>query len=350
MTQAPPPTVPKQPRSDRYALAALCAGLVLSVATPSRADDQAENTAAARTLGIQGVQLADAGKCPEAIEKLQRAESLHHAPTILGRLGECQVAVGQLVEGTENLNSVVREPLAANAPQVYRDAQSRAQKVLATATPKIAHLTISVAPPDAKPTVTVNGKPIPAALIGAERPTNPGTVEVSATADGYKAAGTSVTLAEGGHQELTLTLEKDPNAVAALPPVAPGTPPPAPVIAAPPEAAPKKPNTLAYVALGVGGAGLLVGTVTGVIALGKAGDCPNKVCKSQSDLDGAKSMATISTVGFGVGVVGVALGTVLLVIGNKSEAPPAQATAHYQPKLSLKPWFGMNTAGLMGAF
>jgi hypothetical protein len=346
MTQAPPRLTPKPPRSDRYALAALCAGLVVSIATPSRADDQAENTAAARTLGIQGVQLADAGKCPEAIEKLQRAESLHHAPTILGRLGECQVAVGQLVAGTENLNSVVREPLAPNAPKVFHDAQDRAQKVLAMASPRIAHLTINVVPPDAKATVTVGGKPIPTALIGAERPTDPGTLEVSATADGYKTAGTSVTLTEGGHQEITLTLEKDPNAVAPLPPLpAGGTPPP---MASPPEPGPRKSNTAAYVAFGVGGAGLLVGTVTGVLALGKASDCPNKVCATQSDLDGAKSMATISTIGFGVGVVGVALGTILLVTGNKSEAPPAQAL--YQPKLTLKPWFGMNTAGLMGSF
>src|SRR5579871_3544383 len=99
-------------RKDRLALAGACAGLVLSLSTSSRADDSAENTAAARSLGIQGVQLADAGKCPEAIEKLQRAETLHHAPTILGRLGECQVNVGLIVEGTENLNSVVREQLA----------------------------------------------------------------------------------------------------------------------------------------------------------------------------------------------------------------------------------------------
>ncbi|HWZ87266.1 MAG TPA: hypothetical protein VNW92_00405 [Polyangiaceae bacterium] len=349
MTQASPRIAPKPPRSDRYALAALCAGLVISVATPSRADD-AENTAAARTLGIQGVQLADAGKCPEAIEKLQRAESLHHAPTILDRLGECQVAVGQLVTGTENLNSVVREPLAANAPQVYRDAQDRARKVLATATPKIAHLTISVVPADANPTVTIGGKPIPSALIGAERPTDPGTLEVTATAPGYRAAGQSVTLAEGGHQEITLTLEKDPNAVAPLPPVTtPLVPPPASA-ATPPEPAPKKSHTLAYVALGVGGAGLLVGTVTGVLALGKASDCPNKVCSSQSKLDDAKGMATVSTVGFGIGVVGVALGTILLVTGHSEESAPAQSTAHYEPKLSLKPWFGVNTAGLMGSF
>src|SRR5450432_4111719 len=245
MTQ--PARIAPHLRSQRYALGVLCAALVVSVASKSRAEDAPENIAAARTLGIQGVQLADAGKCPEAIEKLQRAESLHHAPTILDRLGECQVAVGELVEGTENLNSVVREPLAANAPKVYHDAQDRAQKVLATAMPKIAHLTISVVPPEAKPTVTVNGKPIPAALIGAERPTNPGTVEVSATADGYKAAGTSVTLAEGGHQEITLTLEKDPNAVVPLPPINPATGGPAPV-QQPPEPTPKKPNTLAYVA------------------------------------------------------------------------------------------------------
>src|SRR5450432_3522246 len=158
MTEAPSRIAPKPPRADRHALAVLCAGLVLSVASPSRADDQAENTAAARTLGVQGVQLADAGKCPEAIEKLQRAESLHHAPTILGRLGECQVAVGQVVEGTENLNAVVREPLAPNAPKVFHDAQDRAQKVLASATPKIAHLVIRITPAEAKASVAVGGK------------------------------------------------------------------------------------------------------------------------------------------------------------------------------------------------
>ena len=349
MTQAPPAITSKPARTDRHALAALCAALVICVAAPSRADEQAENTAAARTLGIQGVQLADAGKCPEAIEKLQRAESLHHAPTILGRLGECQVAVGQIVAGTENLNSVVREPLAPNAPKVFHDAQDRAQKVLAAALPKIAHLTINVLPANAQATGTVGGKPIPTALIGAERPSDPGTLEVTATANGYKAAGTSVTLAEGGHQELTLTLEKDPNAVASLPPVSTPIAPPPPTV--PPAPGPTGSNTLAYVALGVGGAGLLVGTVTGVLALGKASDCPNKVCATQSNLDDAKGMATISTVGFGVGIVGVAVGAVLLVVGhNRESAPPPTAAARYKPKLSLTPWFALNSAGLAGSF
>src|SRR5438132_180639 len=88
----------------------------LTLAVAHTAHAQAENVAAARSLGILGVQLADAGKCPEAIEKLERAESLYHAPTILGRLGECRVNVGQVVQGTEDLNRVVREQLPANAP------------------------------------------------------------------------------------------------------------------------------------------------------------------------------------------------------------------------------------------
>ena len=205
---------------------------------------------------MQGIKLADAGDCKGAIENLSRAESLYHAPSILGRLGECQVLVGQVVLGTENLNRVVREQLAPNAPKAFRDAQERAKGVLNTALPKIARLTVKVEPADAKPQVTVGGAPIPPALIGVERPTDPGTHEVVISAPGYLEQRKSVTLAEGGGQELSVRLEKDPNAATAAPPPAPPAPPPV-VVAPPPgpaaDTAPKKSNTLAYVALGVGG-------------------------------------------------------------------------------------------------
>src|SRR6478609_10866359 len=220
---------------------ALCAALVAMLSSVGHADEAAENIAAARTLGIQGVQLADAGKCPEAIEKLTRAEALHHAPTILGRLGECQVNVGEVVTGTENLNMVVREVLPASAPKVFHDAQERAQKVLDKAMPKIAHLVIRVNPADVKASVAVAGKSVPSALLGAERPTDPGTHQVTATAEGYKPVSAVVTLAEGGHQEVTLQLEKDPNSVAAIPAgTATAAASTAPDQAAPPEPSGKK--------------------------------------------------------------------------------------------------------------
>src|SRR5262245_27375760 len=104
---------------QRFIALGLASTLAASLVAPTAlAQDQpqAENVAAARALGLQGIKMADSGDCKGAIEKLSRAESLYHAPSILARLGECQVQVGQIVLGTENLNRVVREQLAPNAP------------------------------------------------------------------------------------------------------------------------------------------------------------------------------------------------------------------------------------------
>ena len=322
---------------------------------------QAESIAAARSLGMQGIKMADAGDCRGAIEKLSRAESLYHAPSILGRLGECQVKVGQVVMGTENLNRVVREQLAANAPKAFLDAQERAKGVLNNALPKIAHLTVRVEPPDAKPQVTVAGAAIPPALIGIERPTDPGTHEIVVSAPGYREQKATVTLAEGGSQEIAIKLEQDPAAaIAATPPPAPMTPIVTTGPTAPPaDTAPKKNHTLAYVALGVGAAGLAVGGITGFLALGKKGDlkgCEGTKCPSnqQDTLDSAKSMATISTVGFTVGVVGVGLGVVLLLTGNNNgSARLGQSKVAKREPLGhvhVEPWIGTQSAGVSGTF
>src|SRR3954469_3008571 len=83
------------------------------------ADTSAADMAAARALGTDGIKLANRGKCAEAIEKLDRAEKLYHAPTTLERLGECHVEIGKLVLGTEELRRVVREQLATDAPKAF---------------------------------------------------------------------------------------------------------------------------------------------------------------------------------------------------------------------------------------
>lgn len=346
---------------QRFVALGLVSSLTTSLVAPAAlAQDQpqAESVAAARSLGMQGIKLADAGDCKGAIEKLSRAESLYHAPSILARLGECQVNVGQVVLGTENLNRVVREQLSATAPKAFRDAQERAKGVLNSALPKIAHLTVRVEPADARPQVTVAGAAIPPALIGVERPTDPGTHEVVVSAPGYLEQKTSVTLAEGGSQEIAVKLEKDPAAAVVTPPPTTTAPPVVMGPTTPPaDTGPKKSNTLAYVALGVGGAGLVVGGVTGFLALGKKGDlkgCVDTKCPSsqQDTLDGAKSMATVSTVGFAVGFVGVGVGVVLLLTGNSSASASASKSA---PKLakhgvSVEPWIGTQSAGLSGTF
>lgn len=338
---------------------ALSSLLMLAVAAPAfGAETAAEDIAAARSLGIQGIELADAGNCAEAIDKLERAEALYHAPTILGRLGECQVQVGQIVKGTENLNRVVREQLAPTAPAAFKTAQERAKKVLDSALPRIAYLTVKIEPKTVAANVTVDRAAVPTALIGAERPTDPGTHEVVASATGYSESRQSVTLAEGAHQEVTLTLVQDATAqstplntnTTTMPAEGAGSISLTP--AAPPPAAPAtRDNSLAIFALGIGGAGLVAGTITGVLAVTKKNDldCPGKECPpSQHDkLDSANTMAMISNVGFGVGIVGVAVGTVLLVAGGKkTEAPPPAAATGFR----ARPFVTGNSVGLAGSF
>jgi hypothetical protein len=316
-------------------------------------EPNAADVSAARALGQEGVKLADAGSCPEAIDKLARAEKMFHAPTTLARLGECQVLTGKLVEGTENLNRVVRETLPATAPPAFVQAQDRAKKVLADAKPKIAKLKIAVAaPPDAQLVVKVDGERVPVANLNTNRPMDPGAHVVEASAPGFKLASAKVKLAEGGVDSVALTLEIDPDAPKAAPVGVPATAGPvAPAAEAGRSRAP------AYVALGLGAVGLGVGTVFGILAIGKKNDLdsacnPSKVCgKAQQDtIDSGTTFATVSTVGLGVGIVGVGVGTYLLLTSGPSSASARTSPTAPRAGVRVVPVIASDRVGVSGTF
>jgi hypothetical protein len=307
-------------------------GVALAQEEPSSSD-----VAAARALGQEGVKLADSGNCAEAVDRLARAEKMYHAPTTLARLGECQVQLGKLVEGTENLNRVVREQLAPGAPAAFAAAQERAKKVLEEAKPKIAKLKIAVAAPaDAQITVKVDGENIPLANLNMNRPIDPGEHTVDASAPGYKPASAKVKLAEGANDSIALTLEPDPNAPkTAPPPAASSTQTQASSTQKQPQGDSGSSRIPAYAAFGVGVIGLGVGTVTGLMATSKKSDLEsacddNGACpeSSRDTLDSGKTLGTISTVGFVVGAVGIAAGVVLYLTSGPSTSTRASASAN----------------------
>ena len=333
----------------------------LAVTSPVCAQTaSAEDIASARALGTEGVRLADSGDCVSATRKLEAAEKLYHAPTTLERLGECQVNLGQLVAGTESLNRVVREALPPSAPPAFVAAQHRAAQLLATAQPRIGKLRIHVegAPLD-KVAVTVDGASVPAALFDGDRPTDPGAHEVKGGAPGFKTATATVQLPDGGNSAVSLVLEPDPSAAGASPPAGATTAaiasPSAPGTSTPAGSAPAPNRVPAFVAFGIGGVGIAVGSVFGIMALGTKSSldnaCVNKVCPatSQSDIDALSTRATISNIGFAVGVVGVAVGAVLLVTAHGTEAPPAAATSP-AARVHVSPWLGVGAAGVRGSF
>ncbi len=92
-------------------------------------------------------------------------------------------------------------------------------------------------------------------------------------------------------------------------------------------------KTLGFVGIGVGGAGLVMGAVTGGLAIGKhgalAGECQNGVCFGhQSDLDAFHLMSNLSDAGLVAGGVLAAAGVVLVVTAPKN---PTNTTGWIAP-------------------
>jgi len=325
--------------------------------TPSHADD--EQKAAARMLGTEGVKLALSGDCVQAIDKLTRAEALVHAPTTAVPLAQCDIQLGRLVAGTEILNRVLREAFSENAPKPWIDARKRAQSLFDATEPRIPKLRVHVDRPAGalgEVNVTIDGEPMPAVLLDNDRPTDPGRHHVIASAQGFASAEADVSLADGQSQNLSLRLEPQPSAPPPVSPVPPGQPQPLTAPAQPFSPAQQPPSsspnrTPGYIVLGVGAAGVAVGTIFGVLALGAKSNLdsacvPTKAScpvTSQGDIDSLHTDAIVSTVGWAVGAIGAGLGIYLIVSAHGDDSPKSA-------RVNVHPWFGPGSAGVAGTF
>jgi hypothetical protein len=352
-------------------LGLFCTALQLCSQAAHAQDASAAETAAARALAVDGLKLAQAGNCSEAIVKLERAEKLYHAPVVAIRLGECYVSVGRLVEGTEILRKSLREPVSAEPNPNLQKALERAQRVLDGARPRIAGLTIKIAAVD-QLSVRIDGDVLAVAMLETEVPSDPGEHTIEASAPGFLKATTRVSVGDAEKKTVTMTLTRDPNAAvasSATPAPAPSgdarsaaagsaspsvyAPPPA---ATAPAAAPNR--TGAYLALGVGAVGIGVGSALGIMTLQQRSEmkttCPGDVCPpSQQDaLDSAKRLGNFSTIAFGVGGAGLVLGTVLYFSAGSGSSSTDRASrlAHQRLVSGLRADVGPGSVQLSGQF
>lgn len=304
------------------------------------AEDDAATRQAARKLAEDGVAALQNGDSATALQKLEKANQMLRVPSVALWSARALAKQGLLVEAAERLREVARLPSSGDAA-VQAQARQEAEKELAELTPRIPSLVISVV--SSEPgvvTVKLDGAPVPAALLGEERPVNPGSHRVVATR-GSEQVTADVVVVEAEHRQAELRFEATPKT--SLPP-----PPPAP----PPVTSPgsNAQRTLAYVALGAGAAGVILGGVTGGLALGKKGAlednpaCAGDRCTyaAQNDVDSLRTFRTVSTVGFVVGGALAATGVVLLLTS------PSSATngAIEKPSLAL----GLGHVRLAGSF
>lgn len=205
----------------------LCTRLALGIAVLASASltpapvfaQSAADKATARNLATAGIKLYQQQKFEEALDKLKRAQELYDAPVHLLYMARCYVKLNKLVDGAESYRKLVRAELDANSPDVFQTAVADGEKELAELEPRIPTLTINVSPSDVPGLrIVLDGEEVSAAVLGVQRPVNPGERTVVAEAPGHLTVETSATVREGQSEQVSLTLEVDPNAPKEPPP------------------------------------------------------------------------------------------------------------------------------------
>ena len=192
--------------------------------------------------------------------------------------------------------------------------------------------------------VSLNGKLVRSALIGAKQPVDPGKLLVKGVR-GEQVVEASVELAEAQFREVKLVFTPlgAPDAPVATEP-APVAPPP---MVERSSGSSSNQRLLGFIGLGVGGALVGTGAVFGALAASDESDlsehCPDRRCEPayHGDNDAYGTKKTISSIGIIGGAVIAAAGAVLVFTAPSDSRDSARA---------LRGYVSLNGGGVMGAF
>jgi len=293
-------------------LGATCAAIVLLVASVAHADPSAADLESARELYREGKELRQKGDVRAALERFKAAHGYGQTPVTGIELGKTHLQLGELVEAREVFLSIARLKVASDETDKSAQARIEAADLAEQLRSKIPTLVVKVTgvPPNAVPAITVDGATVPVVSQSAMRKVNPGEHAIVVKL-GTREEKRAVAVAESETKDIAIEVPAE-SASASATADAPGR-------------AGLHPVT--YVGFGVAAAGIAVGTVTGILALGKASDvedvCQGLACppSARSDVDDGRTFATISTIGFVASAAGLALAAIgLFVLKPKSSA------------------------------
>jgi hypothetical protein len=306
----------------------LVAALVASLAPLARAQPAAppaRDPAAAEALFRDAIEARDKGDWKGACAKLDASMSLDPAASTLINIARCHEHDGKLATAWAELQRALVLNGDTAGAQRKKTLEAFAQTLLAGVEPRVPKLTIVLRDPPPGLRVTRDGVEIPVAALGTALPTDPGPHVLEASAPGRSTDRRTVSLEEGkaATVELTLAAAAAVAPVVTAPPLAPIAPTPTPPVEVAP-AGRSGQRAGAFVAGGVGLAGVVVGAVAGGLMLKDKGvvsthctDAGNGVslCKDAAGVSAgndAKTTGLASSVGWGVAVAGLAVATVLL--------------------------------------
>lgn len=327
----------RQSRTTPSLAAALALSAVLStglLAPPASAQPAPSTTPSPQDIALaekafdEGVALAQAGKCKEAIVKLELSQKIDPASGTALNLGKCYEMLGR----TASAYGAYSQSAGLARVKVNDQIRAEAEERMRAVAPSLSSLEFHLAGQAASPpglTISVDGQPLAAGALGVALPVDPGnrTIEISAT--GKKPWKTSVLVpAKPGTTAVEIPALED--APPAAPSGAPATPPPPTGLSTGPLAATLGLAGAAAVAFGVG-----IGF--GVDSMDKNA-ASKKLCLPADETrcsaagvdlrDQAYASATASNVAFGAGTAALAAAGAVFLISRfalSGDAPPPEA-------------------------
>ena len=317
----------------------------------------------ARELAKQGLVAYDAGRFEEAADILAKAYEVVHVPTLAVNEARALVKLGKWVAASELYLEATNIPQDKSWQPSQTVAQRDAEKERAALLPRIPRFTVFVQ--NANPSeveVSIDGNGLPSALIGNEQLQDPGTYKIQGTR-GTETVTETITVKEGDRANVTLRFNAASAVVVQPGSNAPNQPknvPPPQTAASTQATAPQHAaaalstkgstqKTIGWISIGVGGAGLIVGGVTGFMAMSKrsslsdSGSCSADLKHCSPELDSKvrtyNGLRTVSTIGLYAGGVLAVAGVTLLLTSPKQESKPTVVL-----------WLSPNGAALTGGF
>jgi hypothetical protein len=283
----------------------------------SNAQAEPRDPAAADAHFELGVKARDAGDQATACKHFRESQRLDPAAGTEFNLSACEEALGRVATASHHCQAVIDQVPASD------ERIALCQARMAALAPRIPKLTIRLdgtAPPGTL--VLKDGVELGSASLGLELPIDPGEHVLVVRVPGGREASTPLTIGEGERREVTL-----------LPP--PSTPapdhhlPPLPLPDAPPSSASETSgmSIAGYVLLGVGGATVIAGVITGVLVLDRRAtvdeecDEAKVTCRSQEGLDAAaegRTLGPATTILLAGGGALVVTGILFAILGDES--------------------------------
>jgi hypothetical protein len=293
----------------------------------------------------EGRKLFKAGKFEAAIAAFEAAHEIVANPEARLMKARAHQNLGELVKARAAYAAAIAEgEPAVQHNEKYRDTLQSARKELKELEGVLARVTINLRHAPSGTKVEIDGEPLDTSKLGEPILLPPGAVEVTATSpDGREVKSRKLTLTAGQDAKVDLAFTRDD--ADDVPPsiVEEGVEAPPPDEPAPAPSSGSGKRTAAFIAGGVGVAGLATFAVFGAMSNSKYNSldkaCTGSVCPAnrQDDIDAGKRDQLLANIGLVVGAVGVGASATLFLLasGDSSSSTKDKDTSSTSVELGI---------------